>query len=1077
MSCFELNSKNTYCLFTLILFLIAGASLFAQNTGALNGTITSSAGAPVPNATVSVTNSDTGQSRNTITRNDGTFVIVDLTPGTYSVVIEAGGYKRTSQQNVQVGPGSPVKVSATMEAGSSSETVEVKGHAPLIQDDSAEVSHAFTSRTLTDVPFQDRNHQQVVEFMPGITQPTPSIQQSNSAISPQQFQDAVARSLLTDPQRNLYWNTNGQQYQANRQNLDGTDNTEAYRGTAMNLPPLDAVEQVNLITSTYDASQGRAGGSIINLISRAGTNAFHGSAFAFNTNSFSGARDYFNPVGFPQGHNNFNQFGITAGGPIIRDHTFFFVAYEGDYLRQQSSMVTTVPTAPMLNGDFSAVPNLSLYNPLTGGTNYSARTPFSNNVIPASLLNPAARALGAYFPSPNLPGFENNYLVSTPYRDDGNRLDARLDHRFNDRSALFLRYDYSNYRTVTTSPLGPVLGTDSLSLLRSHNAEVGWTGGYRSFIGEFRLGYTRYDDPIRANSAATPASLFGITNPNVSSASLPAIQIAGMSSFGTPANYPQQNVESTWNVATNWSTRWRNNNIRFGADERQIRLDGFQNYLYGPQGGYLFTTGPTSLQGGPGLGPYGDFANSFASFLLGAPTQSGLTQPNYVPSNYTYQVSGYVSDTIQPFSRLTLDIGVRYDFFTPLQPRVAAANSVYNPYTNNLTQLGTNGVDVRGNLHYNTANLAPRFGFGYRLGDHTVVRGGYAISYFPGLLQYQSDSFIPAQAGYEQGVNGTYAVAGRFGVLGAIPTTGTALTNRTFAYTQGTTGTPYVQNFSFQVQHDLPFGIVGDVGYVGSLGRNLPYTQELNAALPGAGVTGLPFYPHTASILDRTTGLTSNYNSLQVLASKRFSKGLSFTAAYTYSKALDYGGGLTPLLDSLNVRANYGPASFDQTHVFTLTHVWQIPIGTGTSHLGSGMLGHVLGPWQLDGVLRYATGTPFTPLADPTACNCPGNINPAYANFLGVGTLTQPLAGQLGNAGRDILRNENIINYDLALFRSFIFLENTKLDFRAEAYNIANSAHLANPITNVNSAYFGQYLNTVPGLGPRSLRLGLRLTF
>jgi len=307
------------------------------------------------------------------------------------------------------------------------------------------------------------------------------------------------------------------------------------------------------------------------------------------------------------------------------------------------------------------------------------------------------------------------------------------------------------------------------------------------------------------------------------------------------------------------------------------------------------------------------------------------------------------------------------------------------------------------------------------------------------------------------------------------------------------------------VQRDLGWATVLDVSYSGALGRQLPFTADINSAAPGTGAAGIPFNvasygDRTAPIYIRGTGSTSNYNAFQVNLSKRFSKNLALTLAYTFSKSLDYGAGLTPFQDSFDPRNNYGPSNFDRTNVLTISHVWQLPFGTGTNHLGSGWLGHVLGPWQIDGIFRYASGSPWTPTADAASCACPGNTVRAdivpngtstvigyYPTFFGFFpyaynvqnyALAQPQPGFYGNAGRNILRGPGFTNYDMSLFRSFVFLENTRLELRAEAYNLSNSAFFANPsVTNVNSGNFGQSTSLLPGFGPRTLQLALRLVF
>ena len=316
--------------------------------------------------------------------------------------------------------------------------------------------------------------------------------------------------------------------------------------------------------------------------------------------------------------------------------------------------------------------------------------------------------------------------------------------------------------------------------------------------------------------------------------------------------------------------------------------------------------------------------------------------------------------------------------------------------------------------------------------------------------------------------------------------------------------TPYVQNFDFLIQQDLGYhGLVLGVGYVGNLGRELPYSLETNAAAPGTGVIGQPLnakFGRTASTIETMTGLTSNYNSLQVSLNKHFGNSLTFTTAYTYSKALDYGaGGLTPLLNNLDVRANYGPADWNRAQVLTFSHVWRLPFGAGAEHLNEGLAGHLLGPWQIDGVLSWVSGTPFTITADPTLCNCPGNtptastvVTGVSTGFVGVPTFfgflpvpyhqlnfayVQPPEGTLGNLGRNSVVGPGYTNYNMSLFRNFVIREGVKLEFRAEAYNISNTAHFANPIANVNDANFGQSIGTLPYDPSRRLQLAFRVQF
>jgi hypothetical protein len=461
----------------------------------------------------------------------------------------------------------------------------------------------------------------------------------------------------------------------------------------------------------------------------------------------------------------------------------------------------------------------------------------------------------------------------------------------------------------------------------------------------------------------------------------------------------------------------------------------------------------------------------------------------------------YLADTLQLTPKLTLDFGVRYELFTPLAVRNTGGMFGYDPTANQLNAL----TNDRGGVQMDTKNIAPRFGFAYRAMERTVIRGGYGISYFQTPLSFAAASLMAGVNGAVAGTSGGFGVAGPFNALPtASAATGTAAPNRTMYFTPSDVKTPYVQSYDLIIEHQLRYGVVASVGYVGNVGRQLPYSLELNAAQPAAGVAGLAlnntqFGGRTASTIQRGSGLTSNYNSLQANLTKRFGQGLTFSAAYTYSRAMDRGDAFTPI-NNLGLASNYGPADFDRAHMFSLAHVWQLPFGAGTNYLNHGLLGHLLGPWQLGGIMRWMSGTPVTPTADPTLCNCPGNT--ARADLVSTGFTTQyvpvpnyfgfyslfpfsvqnfafqqPAAGQIGNVGRNVVRTDRIFNYDLSLSRAFVVSDRGRIELRGEAYNIANSPHFGTPILNVNSANFGQSVNTIPGLGPRTIQVALKLTF
>jgi hypothetical protein len=1053
--------------------------IYGQTGGSLSGKVSEASGVPVPSASITVTDPG-GFAHTATTAQDGTFTINNLPAGNYRIDVQVTGFKRLTQENVQVTAGAPVSLQLGLEAGSSQESVAIQGQAPLADDSSDRIAHSYSGNVLGQLPVQDLNYSQLVEMSTGVTPPTPTT------------------NILLDPQRNRAWNTNGQQAQSNNFFQDGIENQENVRNQQIHIPTIEGIQQMNLTTSNYDASQGRAAGSILNPITKPGASTPHGEIFEYHSNDWLRARNFFNPSPLPQPIFTSNQFGADLGGAIIPDRTFFFVSDQSDIVRDANPVFTTVPSAAFIQGNFSSLPGVTIYNPFTGSTTGAGRTPFSNNIIPSNLLNSSAVALLSALPAPNLAGVENNYYTNQQFRNTGIRGDARLDQRFNDRNLVFLRYGLSYYSTRQASALGVLGESGGYSRLRAHEGLVGYTHAFgATTFTDLRAGFDRYSNPIYGLPGVTNAAAFGFSG----SAGIPNVAIDGMQNIGTNPAYPQINKEDNWNIVNNWTFRIRNNDFRFGADYYQVRADGFQNLLYGPAGGYTFTSGATSIPGAS-LGQYGSFANSLAAFLLGVPTTSGVNTSAFLPSYISRQYGLYAADRVNIMSHLTLDLGVRWDLFLPVEPRNNAANYfTFNPGVNTLTSLGSGSRS--GGVTTNNMNVAPRIGLAYRVRDRLVVRAGYGMSFWNPELAFFANSLMPAMTGTTAGIAGGYTTTGRFGVLPLVTGAAAVAPNQTLYVTPSKVRTPYVQFFNFDIQQDMSHGMLLDLAYVGNLGRDLPYTRDLNAAAPGSGANGQPFgvFGHTAPILLRGTGMSSNYNSLQANVTKRFSQGFAFTAAYTFSKSLDYGAGLTPFLYNNNPFANYGPSNFDRTHIFTFTHAWRLPFGPGTGHFNHGLMAHLLGPWELDGIARTATGLPFTPTASSALCQCPGNtptanvvpgptLNgvtfvPGFYGFyyfalpyeLPTIALAQPSAGALGNIGRNAIRANGFTNYDLALSRSFVFFEHTRLDFRAEAYNLTNSPHFGPPIANVNSSNFGLSTTTAPGLDNRIFQFAVKLVF
>jgi len=1080
-------------LFTGLLCLPA---MFAQVvTATLTGNITDSSGASVPNASVKVTDNATGVARSTRTSTEGVYNVAYLNPGIYLVEVEAPGFKKYSQDNVRLEVSTTARLDATLTPGSATETVTVTAEAPALQTDRAEVAKNFASQSVVELPVANRNFQALAGLVAGVAPPVQNFTTSE------------------DPQGTTFFNANGQGNSSNNTIVDGVDNTNPTLGLSIYLPSPEVVEEVHVSTSNYSAEFGRVGGAVVNATTKSGTNGFHGSLWEFNRVAALLSRDFFNKDTQPKPGYTRNEFGAAAGGPIVKDRTFFFGAYQGRYLRQSTTSTTTVPaSSAWFNGDFSAVPQLSLYDPNTGNPDGTGRQPFANNIVPVNRIGPISKQLLQYFPQPNLPGFLNNYVLNVPFSYSGNSYDARVDHNFSERTKVFAKMNTSRYEVVQGSVMPAAVGDGTTARDYTITGALNLTHGFNpSLLTELRFGYNRYRTNVQGTDMTTVTNAkLGIANPNpdpISTTGMGRINIAGMPAIGTPVVYPLINTDNLFEVVDTWSKLTGKHVLKWGAEIHRNRMDRFQpqGLNFGPRGLFNFNPGTTQLNGGPGLGPYGSVVNSFAAFLIGATDQTGRTYMPITPTNRQTQFAAFLQDSYQVTRKLTLDVGLRYEYYSPVTPRYKGGASNYDPYTNTLLIAGYGDVNLATGVDAQALNMAPRFGFAYRLSNRQVVRGGYGISYWTGRFGFTGGTLstqFPTIFNVQQGNTGDFIVDGSLTTLPVvqfvdIPANGriTPAPNQAFFEIPSRNRLPYVQNYNFTYQRDLGHDIVFDVGYVGNLGRQLPFNRALNAAAPGTGSAGRPFnvlFGHSADVSLRADGINSNYNSLQTNLTKRFSHGLTFTFAYAYSKSLDVGNDQPGFTDNLDLKRQYGPSGFDRTHMITASHLYELPFGKGKALLSQNRAASlVLGGWQLNGILRFATGTPFTATADSTSCNCPGNgqfadaIAPiTYLGGIGPGqpwfstaSFAAPAPNRFGTAGRNTIRGPRLSNYDLSVFRVFGISERIRLEYRGEFYNLTNTPHFSNPSGTATSATFGIISSTLSGYGNRQVQMALRLKF
>lgn len=1060
-------------------------------TATLLGNVTDASGAVVPSATIRVTEVRTGVTRTVQTNDQGQYTIPYLNPGSYRLEIEVSGFKKFTRSGIELIVGTPIRVDAVLTPGELTETIEVTAELPILKTERADVSQTFDTKTVRELPLANRNYQALAGLLPGVTPPS------------------IDFTQLEDPQGTTFFRANGQGNSANNTMVDGVDNTNPTLGLTIYIPPAESVQEVSVSTSSYSAEFGRAGGAVVNVVTRGGTNQLHGSLFEFHRNTKLRARNFFNVAPQPKPTFIRNEFGASVGGPIKRDKTFFFGSYQGRYLRQSSTQTTTLPVDAWLAGDFAGVPGLNLFDPQTGTRDGRERLPFPNNQIPKSRFHPVSRGLIPLLPRPNAgTNFTNNYIVNVPFNYDGNSYDGRVDHNFSDRSKIYLKFNYAKYDVLQRAALGDTVGDGAVADNYTVTGIINFNHAFSpTLLLEARTGYNRYWTNVTGiNIERRLSEELGIRNPNpdeISSQGLARIEISGMQGMGAPVVYPLRNADNLFTWVTNWTKISGRHTFKWGAQIQRLRMDRFQpqGLNLGPRGRFDFTPGTTALNGGPPLGPFGAFGNSFAAFLIGAVDRTSRTFMPITPTNRQTQLFTFVQDTIQLTPKLTIEMGLRHELYTTVKPRYAGGASNYDVETNSLIVAGIGKIGMSTNVDLDPNNFAPRFGITYRATPKTVIRTGYGLSYYVGRFGFTGGTLstqFPVIYNIENGVLNDFIIDGSFDTLPVvnlinIPSSGiiNPAPNQGFFVIPKRNPIPLVHSYNFTLQRELFWGIAVDVGYVGSLGRQLPLNQQLNAAMPGTGRNGLPFFAafgRTAGVTLRAPGVNNNYNSLQVNAAKRFSHGLSFTAAYTWSKALDVGSDQATFIVQIDRRRNYGRANFDRTHMFVASHIWDLPFGRGQRYAQQGPASWILGGWQLNGIFRVVTGNPFSIVADAGPCNCPGNGN--YADVVGptrriggvgpgqfwfdTSAFRAPGPNRFGNAGRNIVQGPGFVNYDFSVFRKFAIREQIKLEFRTEFYNLSNTPRFGNPINNVNAGNFGQILSAA---GEREVQFALRLLF
>jgi hypothetical protein len=978
----------------LLLTSFGAFRAYAQLTAQITGTITDPSGAAVTMASVSVVNESTGIQWKAKTNQDGIYTVPLLQPGTYRIEVEAPGFRKMSRSGVQLAVAQTAKLDFSLELGSASQSITVSETAPLLDASSNAIGGVVTPEKVEDLPMLGRNSNALMTLVPGVR---------------------ATRATTVNPvleSHYQFFSINGSRPNQSQFILDGGNNTNLTFNGPEYSPQVEEVQEFKIQTSSFSAEYANSGGGVINVVSKSGTNNFHGSLFEYFRNDVLAANDFFsNRSGKPRPSLRYNQFGGTFGGPIIRNRTFFFFAYEG--LREQVPTVvtTSVPTALERTGDFSQIRTssgqpITLYDPATTKPDPSnpgafIRSPFPGNIIPAGRIDPVAANIQSYYPMPTSPGDPNtglnNFLFSGPSLRSTNNYSGRIDHQLNSSTILmgrFSRADLSTWTNPATFGMSNIASPGYVTKPQHHPYALGrLTKTFSpSFFGEFVVSWTRWFYQSFALSNGFDPTSLGFPSylaQNSITLGFPSISPGEMSSLGS--YYNEYDVSDRYEGKVNLSKIAGKHTIKFGGmyGMGKYTTRVFDNSTGSYSSSTAFTQGPNPTISSPTAG-FG-----YASFLLGT-MSTGTHNVTDINGDYSEPYYGlYIQDDYKITSRLTLNLGLRWEYEAP---RVEAKNRVANfNFTDTATLPngttvrgglmfpGVNGVP-RGNWNSNNKNFAPRFGLAYSLNDSTVLRGGYGIFYSNSWGNGRNNNALPqtgfvcstaAASSLDNGLTPYATLSNPFpnGFCNASGSSAGLLTNlgQPLFMLNRNAPQPYIQTWNFNIQRRLPGDAVVEAAYSGSRGVHLMGILEWNQLAPqylqfgsqlnsqvanpfyGAITQGqlstptitlgqsLRPYPQFLGVTSMNANYgESSYHALLVRVERRLSKGFSISAAYTLSKEID---NMVPSVNGFpgesfagagiqnyyNLRGERALSSWDTPQTLVISYVYELPFGPGKS--------------------------------------------------------------------------------------------------------------------------------------------------
>ena len=1095
------------CFALTALLAVPGIPLHAQtDTGSIVGIVQDKSSARLAGASVDITNTATNVAHSVVTNHDGEYEALQLIPGVYSVTVSQSGFGTQVRQNITVNVQGRVQVDFEMSVSSVNQQVVVNEDTAQLETQSAEVAAVLSSQTVNQLPLNGRAYDQLALLEPGVYH-DPSNEVANAAEG--------------------RFSSNGNLELQNYFSLDGIDNNTGSENLQEQsvqavTPPPDALQEFALQTRTYSAEFGTSAGAVVNVSTKSGTNMFHGDLWDYVENSAFDANTWFNNYGgVPKGHFDQNQFGATIGGPIVRNHTFFFASYETLLSREAQTVTSTVPTQAMKSGDFTSVATTHPMTAVAAGQTGC----ISGNIIAPNCIDPVGQAILNLYPNPspqlgdvNVFTGAPNYEFVTSVPNDTRTLDVRIDHTLSVKNQLFGRYanDVSDYDTAPWTG-NPIAGNGEFStdyILHDQSLALGWTDSISSsLVNTAHFGFLRdysHSDPVGLQIGVSDAPQFGLTGIPVSpvSAGIPANYVFGLTTIGTAIYRPQFQVAQVFQVIDGVYKLIGKHSLQFGYEYHENSLNFFD--LEAPQGAIL-AEGVYTDTPGFGIGDYllGDISEAIL--------ENALEVNNYMRGN-----SFYGQDTWRVTPNLTVNYGLRYELYPPFWLNRENRTANFSPDNGGemITATG-NGVYGRTLVHPDDIDYAPRVGFSYHLFKPLVIRGGYGI-FHQFVNRIGSESMLQLNPPFllddslSQPFGSTTPV---FQLKNGFPSAalqalGVSLPALQLRAQDPNERTTYVEQASFGPQFQISSNTLLNATWIGNWGRKMnrlrnanqgvvtgltgttptvtfPYAN-LNTELTAAGGAGQHAFLELA-----TNDGNTDYNALELSLKRDFSHGLMYQVSYTWSHNMadfvdNLTGGSTPQ-NAYDYEHEMSNSPQDVRHRFVGGATWALPVGRGGLVMNNdSVASKLVGGWQANAIVSLQTGIPFDASAPDVSDtgsnhasypNCVGDPftgtskNPAQfagsnapGAFINVDAFAIPAVGDFGTCRPRAWHGPGIEQEDLSLFKSFPLGEERKLEFRAEFFNAFNHPSFANPATDITApGAFGK--STATTTNPRQIQL------